>query len=189
MPSITIDIFIVALRGGGATPDGWRDYRRFVPLTPARTETVRKSIAYMTPMKGFLALTSVLLVPFCFIEGFLWYESFEGALYSDDGGPIYAAKDEDAFQILQYIPQHDRVKLDEAGKQTSRRILALGSGTRVRIEKEFYFDGSHVRSGFLLSPKRKEQMLRVFRVRILDGSVAGLVVIVPAERFHNYGFL
>jgi hypothetical protein len=65
-------------------------------------------------MKGFLALTSVLSVPFCFIEGFLWYASFEGALYAEDGGPIYVAKDEDAFQILQHIPQHDRAKLDEA---------------------------------------------------------------------------
>jgi hypothetical protein len=96
------------------------------------------------------------------------------------------ARDERAFRDLQQIPLGDQKQLDQAVNRTSRRILAVGSGTRVRINSELYFDGTRFRSGLLLASEQKRLMRTVLRVRILSGSLAGLTVFVPAERFYNY---
>jgi hypothetical protein len=136
-------------------------------------------------VKVILGTLAAVLLAVCAIYGFLWYASFEGELDSASNGPIYVARDAEAFGILQQVPR-DNQELDQAVNRTNRRILAVGSGTRVRIKSESYFDGTRFRSGFLLSSGYKRQMRRVLSVQILTGSCQGLVVFVPAERFHNY---
>jgi hypothetical protein len=140
-------------------------------------------------VKVLIGALAAMLLSVCTIYGFLWYASFEGELDSDNNEPFYVARDEAAFGILQRLPQDNRELLDQAVRQTGRRTLALGSRTKVRIKSELYFDGTHFRSGLLLSSKHKRQLQRVYRVQILDGSVQGLLVFVPAERFHNYAYM
>jgi hypothetical protein len=125
-------------------------------------------------VKVILGTLAAILLSGGAIYGFLWYASFEGELDSDNIGPIHVARDAEASGILQQLPRDNLEQLDQAVNRTSRRILAVGSGTSVRIKSESYFDGPRFRSGFLLSSAHKRQMRRVLSVQILTGSCQGL---------------
>ncbi len=145
-----------------------------------------KELALKVFIGTVLGALAAVLLSACAVYGFLWYASFDGELDNDNNAPIYVAKDEEAYGILQRLPLGDPEQLDLAVNRTGRRILPVGSGTRVRIKNELYFYGTRFYSGLLLSSRQEGQLSRVFRIQILGGSVQGLMVLVPAERFHNH---
>lgn len=93
---------------------------------------------------------------------------------------VWAAKDEDAFRILENLRHGSVVALQAAERRMNGRILTLGDGTHVRAKAELYFDGSNFRHASRRSAEQ-EHLQRVLKVEVKTGYAEGQAVFVSAS--------